>query len=216
MPWPQPSRLVPPESAEGDPTATPAPASIGCVDDSDLVARARQGDGSAFGELVDRHRHAVFRAALAVLRSREDADDVAQEAFVAAFEKLAGFRQEASFKTWVLKIAWRQALDRRRGLTRRLKHFVGVEHDEWPDPLSTTSNHEARVLDSELVSHVARLVGRLPPALRETLLLASSGDVSYAEIAEILEISKGTVKWRVSEARSQLKEGLRKLGYDHG
>jgi RNA polymerase sigma-70 factor (ECF subfamily) len=86
--------------------------------DADLVARARQGDHAAFGELVDRHRAAVYRAALAALGSPADAEDAAQDAFVSAFTRLRGFRGDASFKTWLLTIAWNHALNRRRKLSR--------------------------------------------------------------------------------------------------
>ncbi len=88
------------------------------VTDADLVARAREGDDSAFGELVERHRAAVFRATLAALGSHAEADDAAQDAFVLAYKRLDGFRGDASFKTWLLAIAWRQAISRRRGVRR--------------------------------------------------------------------------------------------------
>ena len=96
------------------PTSAPPAASNRCVSDAELVARARQGDTAAFGELVDRHRAAVYRAAHAALGSANEAEDVAQEAFLAAYRKMDSYRGEASFKTWLLKIAWRQALTRRR------------------------------------------------------------------------------------------------------
>ena len=83
------------------------------TDDVELVRRAQAGDVAAFGELVERNRRAVFRAALAAVGSAAEADDVAQEAFVTAFQKLDGFRGEASFKTWLLTITWRKAIDRR-------------------------------------------------------------------------------------------------------
>ena len=86
--------------------------------DADLVARAREGDDSAFGELVERHRAAVFRATLAALGSHAEADDAAQDAFVLAYKRLDGFRGDASFKTWLLAIAWRQAISRRRSVRR--------------------------------------------------------------------------------------------------
>ena len=92
--------------------------STDCVTDADLVDRARQGDSAAFGELVDRHRMAVYRAALAALGSHADADDVAQETFVSAYRRLNGFRGDASFKTWLLTIAWNQSINRRRSLAR--------------------------------------------------------------------------------------------------
>src|SRR5262245_47501228 len=89
-----------------------------CVTDADLVARGRQGDCAAFGELIDRHRSAVYRAALAALGSHADAEDAAQDAFLAAYRRLDSFRGEASFKTWLLTITWHQAINRRRSLTR--------------------------------------------------------------------------------------------------
>jgi hypothetical protein len=73
--------------------------STACVSDADLVARARRGDSAAFGELVDRHRTAVYRATRAVLGSHDEAEDAAQDAFVVAYERLASFRGDASFKT---------------------------------------------------------------------------------------------------------------------
>ena len=75
--------------------------SIPGVSDEELIERARSGDRAAFGDLVERHQQAVFRAALAALRSREDAEDVAQDTFVAAFRKLDRFRGESSFRTWL-------------------------------------------------------------------------------------------------------------------
>src|SRR5437588_8810305 len=100
------------------PTARCSSVSIACVTDAELVERARQGDPAAFGELVERHRSAVFRAALAALGSAADAEDVAQETFLTAYRKLSSFRAEASFKTWLLTIAWHQAINQRRGLKR--------------------------------------------------------------------------------------------------
>ena len=95
-----------------------------CVTDADLVNRARQGDPAAFGELVDRHRTAVYRAAMAALGSHADADDVAQETFVAAYRRLKGFRGDASFKTWLLTIAWNQSINRRRSVVRIVRRIV--------------------------------------------------------------------------------------------
>ena len=114
------------------PTATLARLSIPRVSDAELVARARDGDSSAFGELVDRHRTAVFRAALAALGSRSDADDATQDAFVMAFERLHTFRGESSFKTWLLTIAWHQAINRRRSVTRWWKRTAAADpDDQW-------------------------------------------------------------------------------------
>src|SRR6267142_580477 len=95
-----------------------------CVTDADLVVRARQGDPAAFGELIDRHRSAVYRAALAALGSHTDAEDAAQDAFLMAFRRLDSFRGDASFKTWLLTIAWHQAINRRRSLSRVWRRMI--------------------------------------------------------------------------------------------
>lgn len=205
-----------------NPTAGADRESTRCVTDSrvhDLVERARRGDTEAFGELVDLHRHAVYRAALAALRSPAEAEDVAQEAFVTAFQKLDGFRGEASFKTWVVTIAWRKALDRRASLSRwwRTVRPGGVDADELADPVgwgpAANPSHEDQFLGSELAGHIRRLVSTLPPKLRDALLLAGSGEHTYEDAANILAIPVGTVKWRVSAARRLLRQKLARLGY---
>ena len=86
--------------------------------DEELVLLARQGDVEAFDQLVVRNERAVFRAALAVLRNPDDAEEVAQDAFIRAWRKLGGFRGGSSFRTWLLRIAWNTALRRRRSVVR--------------------------------------------------------------------------------------------------
>ncbi len=185
------------------------------VSDPELVERARRGDDAAFGTLVDRHRVPVFRAALAALGSPEDAEEVAQEAFVAAYSHLQDYRGDASFKTWLLAIAWRKALTRRRSVRALVRRFVQPpDTAEWQVP-SGDPSQEQSVLDGELREHVRREIARLAPKLRDALLLASAGDQDYAEIAGVLGIPVGTLKWRVSEARRQLKARLAEVGYIH-
>src|SRR3954468_15759189 len=128
------------------PTAVPAVPSIQRVTatelafdpDLELVRRAQAGDADAFGALVERNRRAVFRAALAAVGSATEADDVAQEAFVTAFQKLSAFRGEAAFKAWLLAITWRKAIDRRKSVTRWVHRLVsppgpGETGEDW-DP----------------------------------------------------------------------------------
>ena len=187
--------------------------SIQGVSDPELVERARRGDDAAFGMLVDRHRSAVFRAVLAALGTREGADEVAQEAFVAAYRYLRDFREDASFKTWLLSIAWRRALTHRRRVRTFVSRFVQPPEDtEWQIPVAGGSQEQA-VLDTELKNAIRRQIARLAPKLRDALLLAAAGDNSYEEIAGMLSIPLGTLKWRVSEARRQLKLKLAEVGY---
>jgi len=191
-----------------------------CVSDDDLVARARQGDPAAFGALVDRHRSAVYRAALAALGSHAEAEDAAQEAFLLAYRRLNGFRGDASFKTWLLTIAWHQAINRRRSMTRFLRQIVQPARDE--DQESTLEQLPAREASPEdaaargqLHRAIRAAIRSLAPKLRDALLLAQSGDHSYAEIGAMLDVPVGTIKWRVSEARKLVKARLRERGYDH-
>jgi RNA polymerase sigma-70 factor (ECF subfamily) len=192
------------------------PVSTRGVSDPELVERARRGDDAAFGTLVDRHRTAVFRAALAALGTREDAEEVAQEAFVAAFQHLQDFREDASFKTWLLSIAWRKALTRRRTVRTFLRRFVQPPEDtEWQVPDAGRTQEQA-VLDDELRGNIRREIAKLAPKFRDALLLASAGEHSYNDIAGMLGIPVGTLKWRVNEARRQLKGRLAGMGYGLG
>ena len=185
--------------------------------DADLLTRARQGDPAAFGELVDWHRVAVYRAARAALGSHADAEDAAQEAFLLVYRRLDSFRGEASFKTWLLTIAWRQALNRRRSLTRmwrRLAAPAGSEPDDALAAVATSaSTPEAAAADAELRRAVRAAIRQLSSALRDTFLLAQSGAHSYDEIGAMQHVPVGTVKWRVSEARRRIREALRRAGH---
>lgn len=192
------------------------------ADDQALVRRAQAGDVDAFGELVGRHRRAVFRAALAAVRSPAEADEVAQEAFITAFQKLDGFRGDAAFKTWLLAITWRKAIDRRKSMTRWVQRLVTPARDnesggEW-DPMERLSagerTHEDDVVTADLRRRLKPLIAALPKKLRDALLLAGSGDHSYEEISQMLGIPLGTLKWRVSEARKVLKQKMEALGYE--
>lgn len=186
--------------------------------DLELVRRAQAGDTGAFGELVERNRRAVFRAALAAVGSATEADDVAQEAFVTAFQKLNGFRAESSFKTWLLTITWRKAMDRRQSVTKWMQRLVSPSadaEDGW-DPMqalpSGERSQEEDLLTADLRNRLKPLIAALPKKLRDALLLAGSGDHSYEEIGQLLKIPVGTVKWRVSEARKVLKTKMAAQG----
>ena len=190
------------------------------TEDLALVRRAQAGDTGAFGELVERHRRAVFRAALAAVRSPAEADEVAQDAFVTAFQKLDGFRGEASFKTWLLAIAWRKAIDRRKSVTRWMQRMAmpaNRNNDEW-DPMERLTaggrTQEDDAMTADLQRRLKPLIAALPKKLRDALLLAGSGDHTYDEIAQLLQIPVGTLKWRVSEARKVLKHKMAALGYE--
>jgi RNA polymerase sigma-70 factor (ECF subfamily) len=187
------------------------------VTDADLVTRARQGDPAAFGELVDRHRSAVYRAALAALGSHADAEDAAQDAFLLAYRRLASFRGDASFKTWLLTIAWHQAINQRRSLTRAWRRMVEPKGDDEADGMVSVAasgpTPEQSAADAQLRRAIGGAIRRLSPTLRDALLLAQSGDYSYAEIGAMLRVPVGTIKWRVSEARRRVRQALQERGF---
>ena len=181
--------------------------------DAELVEQARAGDQAAFGVLVDRYQHVVYRAALAAIGRPEEAEEVTQDALLRAFRSLDGFRGEASLKTWLLAIAWRQALSHRRSLAIRWKRFV-TAGDDLPEPASAGVAQDAALADREYRRTVAGLVARLPRKYREALMLSSTGDHTFEEMSAALGVPAGTLKWRVSEARRQLREKLARLGLD--
>jgi RNA polymerase sigma-70 factor, ECF subfamily len=168
--------------------------------DLDLVRLAQAGDVDAFGELVERNRRAVFRA---------------------AYRKLGTFRGDAQFRTWLLSITWRKAIDRRKSISRWLRLAVTPSRmetgedsfDHMERVATSTRSQEDMFVDEELQQNVTRLIGTLPRKLRDALLLAGTGEHTYEEISQILGAPLGTVKWRVSEARRVLKKKLAALGY---
>ena len=186
--------------------------------DAELVARARLGDAAAFGALVDRHRAAVFRAARAALGSHADAEDAAQDAFLLAYRRLDTFRGQASFKTWLLTIAWRQAINRRRSLSSIWRRMVQPKTEEEAEaaiagvPTSSPTPEQAAQQD-QLRRAAREAIRALSPKLRDALLLAQSGEHTYEEIAAMLHVPLGTVKWRVSEARRVVRQQLDARGY---
>ena len=191
--------------------------------DLDLVRLAQAGDLDAFGELVERNRRAVFRAALAAVGSATEADDVAQEAFVTAWRKLSGFRGDSQFRTWLLSITWRKAIDRRKSIGRWLKLAATASRDEAGDDQfdlmdrvpSLERGQDVLLEAGQLQAQVRKLIGTLPRKLREALLLAGSGEHTYDEISVMLETPVGTVKWRVAEARRVLRRKLAAGGYSN-
>jgi RNA polymerase sigma-70 factor (ECF subfamily) len=188
------------------------------VSDVDLVARARQGDPAAFGELVDRHRAAVYRAALAALGSPADAEDAAQDAFLLAYRRLDSFRGDASFKTWLLTITWRQAINRRRSLASVWRRMVTPKTEEEAEAAiaaiaASEPSPEQAAEHEQLRRGIRRAIRALSPKLRDALLLAQAGAYSYEEIGAMVRAPTGTIKWRVSEARRVVRKHLKEHGH---
>jgi len=183
------------------------------VSDAELIELARNGDRAAFGTLVERYQQVVFRAALAALRSREDAEEVAQDALLLAFRKLGSFRGEASFKTWLLTITWNRAMDRRRRIGDWLHRFVGRDDSHEIDVASAEPSHEKTMIAKESRRDVRRMLRTLPARYRDALLLSASGDHTFEEIGRLLGVPTGTAKWRAMEGRRLLRRKLVSRGF---
>jgi RNA polymerase sigma factor (sigma-70 family) len=181
-----------------------------------LIARARAGDRTAFGQLLEQHLPAARRLALAAVGQLSEADEAVQEASVAAWQRLHGLQDPAAFRSWFLRIVWRKALDRRRSIRTWLERYMSPGADaDSPDfnPASSDPSPDAALLGRELERAIAQVVRSLPRRLRDPFLLAASGDHHYSDIATLLSVPEGTVKWRISEARRLIRSKLDRLGY---
>lgn len=183
-------------------------------EETDLLARARQGDTSAFGALVRRYQRRVYAAALHLTGNHSDADDVAQEAFVRAFRGLASFDGRSDFFTWLYRITINTALNRLRSTrrTEALSQAGAVEAAQVggrPEGLGAPrlAPDEQAALGRE-VREVLEAMAQLTPTLRVTLVMATIESMSHKQIAAILGVPEGTVAWRVNEARRQLRARL--------
>jgi RNA polymerase sigma-70 factor, ECF subfamily len=183
-------------------------------DESDELARAKDGDRDAFGALVRRYQRRVYATALHVLGNHGDADDVTQETFVRAFRGIARFDGRSDFFTWLYRITVNTALNHVRSNKRvaALADAGAAEaaHDGGrPEALGVPERTPAEWLNlTQEVQRVLTAIAGLSPPLRVTLVLATVEQLPYKQIAEILEVPEGTIAWRVNEARRLLRERL--------
>ncbi len=145
----------------------------------------------------------AFRVAYSVLRHRQDAEDVAQEAFVRAHRSFSELRDRERFRAWLARMAWRLALDHRRGQKRR---SAREERAVLPD---VTPSHEEAALAKERSARLWTAIDALPERLRLVVVLASIEEHGIKEVAAIVDAPEGTVKSRLFEARKMLQEMLR-------
>ena len=179
--------------------------------DERLVTRVRDGEPELFAVLYERHRRRVFRLAYGMTASREAAEDLTQEIFLRAYRQLAQFRGEASFTTWLHRLAINCCLNGRRREASR----GGGRHAFEPDTevrLVTPGEDEAglsnHVLQHQIARRVHAALQSLTPDLRVVVVMRDIEGLSYEEIAERLDCSGGTVASRLSRARRLLARKL--------
>ena len=151
----------------------------------------------------------AFRVAFGVLRHRQDAEDVAQEAFVKAYRSFSQLRDRDRFRTWLVRMTWRLAIDRQRGDRRRTSRHV--EHEITSTPGRSGPVAQAAVDDMlarERAEHLWAAIDALPEKLRVVVVLANIEGHDIADVARLLALPPGTVKSRLFLARQRLKEQL--------
>jgi len=179
----------------------------GVGEESELIDRALQGDRIAFTELVLTHQDRLFASMVQVTGSPDEAEEIVQEAFIRAFIKLDSFQQNSQFFTWLYRIAFNSVLTNRR----RHRVRVSLDHHREANGLEVVAENDGvdeGLLRDERVIMVRQAMETLTNEHRSILVLREMEEHSYETIAEILEISIGTVRSRLNRARRQLKIAL--------
>ncbi len=181
------------------------------VEEMELVGRAREGDPDAFTALVVRYQDRIYTLAYRMVGNAEDAADVAQDTFLAAWEGLSRFRGESALYTWLYRIAVNKALGRRRGSStvRTFSSDVDPSPLEFAVDRSLAPEELAQTRERSVL--VQEAIAALESELKAVVVLKDVEGMEYEEIAEILSIPLGTVKSRLHRARLSLRQSLQRL-----
>ena len=182
--------------------ASPAP------DDRSLVRAAREGDMTAYEELVARHRDKIYARAYSMMRNEDDATDLSQEAWVKGWQRLKQFQGESSFATWMTRIVINLCLDQLRRQKRRRAESI-EEMDEESGGVErqmpvVTVNPTERLERGELRQRIDKALGQLSETHRTALVLCEFEEMEYKEIAKAMNCSIGTVMSRLFYARRKM------------
>ena len=179
--------------------------------DAQLVARSLARDHEAFGRLIDRHASAIVNLAYRMVGNQAEAEDLAQESFLAAFKALPTFRADAKFSTWLYRIASNKCKDWLR-VKRPGQGQYDVDADEQLDLHAAEGRTPEDLLSQQQVAkELNQAIQRLPPLYREAFVLKHIEGLSYEEMEDILGVSGDTLKMRVYKGRVQLSRELAAL-----
>lgn len=188
-------------------------ASGGCAPeepDEVLVNRFRDGDEAAFEALVKRYEAPLRKLAFGYLRDRMLAEDVAQESFLLAYQRIGSLGRVEAFRSWLYRIAINRAHDSLRRIARK-GEIGGQQGEQRIGQLEEPSDAAAQLVSRDLGRRLAGAVAELPEKYRRPLLLKEIEGMTYAEIAELLGWPMGTVQIRIHRARLRLRERARDL-----
>lgn len=183
------------------------------MDDKHILAQARRGELDAFEELVRRYEKRVYAIALRSAGSPEDAADITQDVFLRAWRSIESFRGDSGFSTWLFRITMNICVDHARHRQTQPQTMALTNDEDEERPIHDTAPTPEEYLDnSELGRELATALDEVSEEHRRIVLLRDVSGMSYTEIAEILEISEGTVKSRLARARIALRKVLLKRG----
>ena len=174
----------------------------GSVDEASLIGQVRRGDDAAFDKLIRRHLQPAFAVAYRILGQREDAEDLVQEAFVAALEHIDTFDTQREFRPWLLRIVANRAINARAHRERRRTEAIPEHAASAVEPPS------AGVERQEMQEHVRQALANLPERQRTIVQLSGFDGLNSTDIGEILNIPAGTVRWELHQARRALRTSL--------
>jgi RNA polymerase sigma-70 factor (ECF subfamily) len=174
------------------------------VNEPELIARVLAGDRLAGRELYDAHASRVFRLAFRLTGDAELAREFTQDTFVRAFQRLADFRGDAAFSTWIHRITVTVVANAMRKVRRLRERETDLDDLDGLHP----ANASARRLDPDLRDRLAKAIDALPDIYRITLIMHDMEGYTHTEIAEVLGVAEGTCKSRLSAARAQLRAAL--------
>ena len=172
-----------------------------------LIKRFKDGDGSAFRELVQRYQDKIYNLCRYMIADANLAQDAAQDTFVKAYKALNIYKPDFEFYTWLYRIAVNTCLDYRK----KLKTTIPAEYEGVLDEIASPEPSPEHLYQSkETGALIQAALARLPEKLRAVIVLKELEELSYDEIAQVLDVSIGTVKSRISRAREELRRLLRK------
>ena len=186
------------------------------IEEKEWLKKAANGDTAAFEQLVLKYQTQVYNLCFRILGNAEDAADITQEAFLKAWRNLGSFHGEASFSTWLYRLASNACMDQLRSMRRRPVGSLTVTDDEGEEqtmdvPDSAPSPEES-LISKEERSLLQEAMSALDPQERQILTLRVVNDLSYTEISEVLDLKEGTVKSRLARARDHLRKKLESFG----
>lgn len=191
------------------------------VEDKQFISKAKQGDMAAFEELILQHEKMVYNVALRMMNHSEDAKDISQEVFIKAYRNISNFDERSTFSTWIYRITTNTCIDemrKRKGKqTFSLDNEFEGEKSNWKREVADDADTpEKSILKKEEKNEILMAMEGVSEEYKMVFILRDIQGLSYEEISDILDLTLGTVKSRISRARKNIKEEIYKIREQNG